>query len=105
MADLTKLMKQAQEMQSKMQLLQKEIANKELVGEAGGGLVKVTVNGRHEVKKIEVDPSVWAEAQEVILDLVIAAINKANLEIEKFSKDKLGALASNLNLPPDLMGS
>ena len=76
------LMKQAQAMQAAMQKAQAEIANLEVTGESGGGMVKVTMNGRHEARRVVLDPSVPLDDREMLEDLVAAAINDATQRIE-----------------------
>ena len=71
------LMKQAQQLQANMQKAQAEIAAMEVTGESGGGMVKVTINGRHEAKRVQIDPSVPLDDREMVEDLVAAAINDA----------------------------
>jgi len=97
---LGNLMKQAQEMQANLQKAQEEIAGMQVTGESGAGLVRVTMNGRHEVKRVEIDPSLLAEEKEMLEDLIAAACNDANLRVEKMSKERMSGLASGLNLPP-----
>ena len=94
------LMKQAQEMQDKMQRGQEEIAKAEVLGEAGAGMVKVTMNGRHDVSKVEIDPSVMEEDKELLEDLLAAAVNDAVRKVETSSKAKMEEVTSGLNLPP-----
>ncbi|KJZ12016.1 YbaB/EbfC family nucleoid-associated protein [Halomonas denitrificans] len=94
------LMKQAQEMQDKMQRVQEEIAKAEVLGEAGAGMVKVTMNGRHDVSKVEIDPSVMEEDKELLEDLLAAAVNDAVRKVETSSKAKMEEVTSGLNLPP-----
>ena len=77
MKGLGDLMKQAQEMQGRMQEMQEELVHLEVVGESGAGLVKVTMNGRHEVRRVEIDPSLMGEDTEVLEDLIAASINDA----------------------------
>ncbi len=103
--DLNNLMKQAQEMQKKMQLAQKEIENTEVTGESGGGLVKITLNGRHKVIRVKLDPAFPEETLEVMEDLVAAAFNDASGRIEAVSKEKLATLTSGLNLPEGFGGA
>ena len=76
------LMKQAQKMQANMQKAQAEIAAMEVTGESGGGMVKVTMNGRHEAKRVQIDPSVPLDDREMLEDLVAAAINDAVQRVE-----------------------
>ncbi|ELU00505.1 hypothetical protein CAPTEDRAFT_89601 [Capitella teleta] len=93
------LMKQAQKMQDDMQKLQEELANAEVTGEAGAGLVKVIMTGRHDVKKVEIDPSLFEEDKEMLEDLLAAAVNDAVRKVEANSKEKMGELTSGLGLP------
>ncbi|WP_227369686.1 YbaB/EbfC family nucleoid-associated protein [Halomonas sp. M20] len=94
------LMKQAQEMQEKMQQVQEEIAQAEVLGEAGAGMIKVTMNGRHDVSKVEIDPSLMEEDKEMLEDLLAAAVNDAVRKVESASKAKMEEATSGLNLPP-----
>ena len=94
------LMKQAQEMQERMQKMQEELANAEVTGESGAGLVKVTMTGRHDVKQVQVDDSLLQEEKEVLEDLLAAAVNDAVRRVEETNKDKMSGLASGINLPP-----
>ncbi|SFX05222.1 YbaB/EbfC family nucleoid-associated protein [Marinospirillum alkaliphilum] len=100
MGDMGKLMKQAQEMQEKMQKLQEEAANATAVGEAGAGLVKVTMTGRHDVRKVEIDSSLLQEDKEMLEDLLAAAVNDAVRRVEQLSKDKMAELTAGIPLPP-----
>lgn len=100
-ANLGNLMKEAQKMQKKMQEAQKELVNLEVTGESGAGMVQLIMNGRHDVKKVTLNPSLMDEDKEVLEDLIAAAINDAVRKIEKQSKDKIGQLASGINLPGD----
>lgn len=94
------LMKQAQEMQERMQKMQEELANAEVTGESGAGLVKVTMTGRHDVKQVQIDDSLLQEEKEVLEDLLAAAVNDAVRRVEQTNKDKMSGLASGINLPP-----
>jgi DNA-binding YbaB/EbfC family protein len=102
---LNNLMKQAQEMQKKMQDAQKEIEETEATGESGAGSVKVTINGRHKVKRVKLDPAILEENIEVIEDLITAAFNAASQKIEEISKHKLSSLTSGLKLPEGFGGT
>lgn len=97
---LGNLMRQAQQMQASMQKLQEEIAAMEVTGESGAGLVKVTLNGRHEARAVRIDPSLLTEDKDMLEDLIAAAITDASQRIEQASKDKTAALTSGLPLPP-----
>jgi DNA-binding YbaB/EbfC family protein len=99
MADMKFLMQQAQRMQEQMQKAQAELAKQTVTGEAGAGLVKVTMNGKHEVKQVSFDPSLLQEEQGVIEDLVAAAMNAAVRKVEELNRSSLGAMTSGLNLP------
>lgn len=94
------LMKQAQEMQEKMQRIQEEVAKSEVLGEAGAGMIKVTMNGRHDVSKVDIDPSVMEEDKELLEDLLAAAVNDAVRKVEANSKEKMEEATAGLNLPP-----
>jgi len=93
------LLKQAQKMQEDMQKAQEEIAGMEVEGQSGGGMVKVIMNGRHELKKVELDESLMKDDKEMIEDLVAAAVNDAVRKIELESSGKMSGLTSGLNLP------
>lgn len=99
---LGQLMQQAQRMQEEMQRAQQELAELETTGESGGGLVKVTMNGRHEVRRVEIDRGLMADDAEMAEDMVAAAINDAVNRIAEASKDKLGGMTQGLNLPPGM---
>jgi len=93
------MMKQAQKMQEDMQKAQEEIANMEVEGEAGGGMVKVVMNGRHELRKVELDDSLMSDDKEMIEDLLAAAVNDAVRRIEQQSSEKMSGVTAGLNLP------
>lgn len=94
------LMKQAQKMQQELQKAQEEMARAEFVGESGGGMVKVTMNGRHEVRRVEIDDSLMGDDKEMLEDLVAAACNAAVHRIEEHSKESMSGMTAGLNLPP-----
>lgn len=94
------IMKQAQKMQEDMQRVQDEIAATEVQGEAGAGMVKVIMTGRHDVKRVDIEPSLLAADKEMLEDLVAAAVNDANRRVEKAAQDKMASVASGLGLPP-----
>ena len=100
MKGLGDMMKQAQEMQQKVQKLQDEIASAEVTGESGAGLVKVVMTGRHDVKGIDIDSSLLTEGKEIIEDLVMAAINDAVRRVENNQKDRMSDLTADIPLPP-----
>lgn len=99
MTDINELMKQAQQMQQKMQEAQKEAANKVIVGESGAGLVKVHMNGRHDVKQVEIDPTLLSEDKEIIEDLIAAAMNDAVKKVAEQSTDAFADMASGFKMP------
>jgi nucleoid-associated protein EbfC len=101
-ADFNNLMKQAQAMQASMQKAQAEIGNIEVVGEAGGGMVKVTMNGRHEVKRVQIEPTVSSEDREMLEDLIAAAANDAVHKVEARVQEKMASLTAGLQLPPGM---
>ena len=84
--DINNLMQQAQAMQEKMKKMQDEAANSEVVGESGAGLVKVTMNGRHDVKGVDIDASLMSEDKELLEDLLAAAVNDAVRRVENSSR-------------------
>lgn len=100
-ANLGNLMKEAQKMQKKMQDAQQQLTDMLVTGESGGGLVKVQMNGRHDVKKVNINQNLMDEDAEMIEDLVAAAVNDAVRKIEKASKEKIGQLTAGLNIPTD----
>ena len=99
MTDINELMKQAKQMQEQMQRAQKEAANIVLVGESGAGLVKVHMNGRHDVQKVELDEGLMGEDKDVIEDLIAAAINDVVKKIEEKNRDNMSGMAAGLKLP------
>lgn len=96
------LMKQAQQLQANMQKAQAEIAAMEVTGESGGGMVKVTINGRHEAKRVQIDPTVPMDDREMIEDLVAAAFNDAVHRLEATTQEKMSGLMGGMNLPGGL---
>ncbi|WP_321276019.1 YbaB/EbfC family nucleoid-associated protein [Thiomicrorhabdus indica] len=92
------LMKQAQEMQENMQKAQQEIAEMEVEGQAGGGMVKVIMTGKHELVKVEIDDSIMDD-KEMLEDLFAAAVNSASRGVEDVTQEKMGGLTSGMNLP------
>ena len=94
------MMKQAQQLQANMQKAQAEIAVMEVTGEAGGGMVKVTMNGKHEAKRVQIDPSVPLDDREMLEDLVAAAINDASQRMEQATQERMASVMGGMNLPP-----
>ena len=96
---LGNLMKQAQEMQANMEKAQAELASLEVTGESGGGLVKVTMTGKHEVRRVVIDDSLLADDKDMLEDLVAAAINDAVHKVEVTTQERMSGLTSGMNLP------
>ena len=99
-AQLAGLMKQAQQMQENMRKLQEQLAATEIEGQSGAGMVKVTMTGRHDVKRVSIDPSLLKEDREVPQDLVAAAFNDAARKVETELQDKMTGLTGGMGLPP-----
>jgi DNA-binding YbaB/EbfC family protein len=93
------LMKQAQEMQASMQKAQEELANLEVTGESGGGLVRVVMTGKHEARRVSIDDSLLEDDKDMLEDLVAAAINDATHKVEAATQERMAGLAGGLNLP------
>ena len=98
---LGNLMKQAQEMQANLQKAQEELASMEVTGESGGGMVKVTMTGRHDVRSVRIADEVM-EDREMLEDLLAAAVNDAVRRIESESQQRLSGLTAGMNLPPGM---
>lgn len=100
---LSNLMQQAQKMQAQMQKAQDELKNLEVEGAAGGGLVKVTMMGSHEVRRVTIDKSLLeGEDKDMLEDLIAAAVNDAVHKLEKETQEKMSGLTSGLSLPPGM---
>ena len=96
------LMKQAQQMQENMKKAQEEMASIMVTGESGAGMVRVTMNCKHEVQRVEIDDSMIGDDKEMLEDLTVAAINDAVRKVEQTVQDKFAGMASGLNLPPGM---
>lgn len=96
------MMKQAQEMQEKMQKAQEEVANLEIEGQSGGGLVKVIMTGRHELRKVNIDSSLMTDDKEMLEDLVAAAVNDATQKLEGKTSEMMQGATSGMQLPPGM---
>lgn len=96
------LMKQAQQMQADMQKAQEEIASMQIEGQSGAGLVKVTMNGQHELLRVNIDDSLMGDDKEMLEDLVAAAVNDASQKLAVESKGKMSGLTAGLELPPGM---
>ena len=103
MNNMSQIMKQAKAMQEKMTEVQKKIEDMEVEGSSGGGAVKVIMNGRHELKKIDIDKSIInADESEVLEDLIVAALNDVNKKISENTNEKLGSISGGMGLPPGM---
>jgi DNA-binding YbaB/EbfC family protein len=103
MKDLMKMMKQAQEIQGRMQQVQEELASLQVEGQSGGGLVKVTLNGKMEARAVKIDPSLLKpEDAEVVEDLILAAFQDAKGKAEVALQQKMQEVTGGLPLPPGL---
>lgn len=96
---MANLMRQAQEMQEKMQKTQEELALAEVVGESGAGLVKVTMSGRHEVRRVQIDPSALEDDAEMLEDLVAAAVNDAVNKVAAMVEERFSGMTGGMDLP------
>ena len=97
---LAGLMKQAQQMQENMKKAQEELAQTEVEGQSGAGLVKVVMTCRHDVKRVTIDPSLLSEDKDMLEDLVAAAVNDAVRKVETATQEKMAEVAGGLSLPP-----
>ena len=93
------MMKQAQQMKKKMQQIQEELSEMEIEGKSGGGMVKVVVNGKKDVKSININPDVLKEDSDMVEDLILAAVNQAMENADKESKNRMGSLTGGMNIP------
>ena len=96
---MNQLMKQAQQMQADMQKAQEDLANMEVNGQAGGGMVTVVMTGRHDVKRVNIDDSLMSDDKEMLEDLLSAAVNDAVRQIEKTSQERMSGMTAGMNLP------
>ena len=101
MKGLGDLMKQAQEVQAKMQRMQEELANAEVKGEAGAGMITVIMTGRHDVKSVHIDESVLKEDKEMLEDLLAAAVNDAVRKVEAYNREHMQKMTAGMGIPPD----
>lgn len=101
MKNLGNMLKEAQKLQSRMTEMQQKLAEAELTGSAGGGMVSVVMNGRGEMRKIKIDPSLAdPNEMEILEDLIVAACNDAKTKIEAYVQDEMGKITGGLPLPP-----
>lgn len=99
---LSNLMRQAQQMQENIQKAQAELSALEVTGESGGGMVKVQMNGKHEVRAVTIDPTVHGDDREMLEDLIAAAINDAVHKVEARVQEKMAGAMAGMALPPGL---
>ena len=103
MKNLGQMMKQAQEMQAKMEAMQAELASAELEGQSGGGMVAVTMDGKGVLKQVKIDPKlVDPEDVEMLEDLILAAANDAKAKVEAHAAEKMKEVTGGLQLPPGI---
>lgn len=100
MKGLGDIMKQAQQLQEQMQQAQQELAKKEVQGESGAGLVKIIMNGRHDVKAVTIDDSLLTEDKEILEDLIAAAVNDAVRKVEASNQSMMSGLTAGMDMPP-----
>ncbi|MDD5674759.1 MAG: YbaB/EbfC family nucleoid-associated protein [Chitinivibrionales bacterium] len=98
--NVNKLLKQAQKMQAQVMRAQEELQKKEVVGDAGGGMVKVTMNGANEITGVSINPQVVdPQDVEMLEDLIVAAFNNANEKVKEMSNSAFGAVTNGINIP------
>lgn len=97
---LAGLMKQAQQMQENMRKMQEELANLEVEGQAGAGMVKVVMTCRHAVKRVTIDPSLLGDDKDMLEDLIAAAMNDAVRRVESATQERMGGMTAGMGLPP-----
>jgi len=101
-AQLGQLMRQAQKMQENLKKVQDELGQLEVTGESGGGMVKVTMSCKHDVRRVAIDPGLLDDDKDMLEDLVAAAINDACRKVEKTTQEKMSGLAGGMGLPPGI---
>ena len=100
MADFFKILQQAQQMQGRLQQLQEELQHRVVNGSSGGGMVAVEADGKGQIKKIKIDPSLAGQTDmEMLEDLIVVAVNEAQKKVQAATQEKMGALTGGLNLP------
>jgi DNA-binding YbaB/EbfC family protein len=102
MKGLGGMLKQAQKMQEDMKNAQEQLGREEVVGEAGGGMVKFTMNGRHECRRVEIDPSLFEEDKEMLEDLIAAAANDAVKRVAEKVQETMAEITAGMPLPPGM---
>jgi DNA-binding YbaB/EbfC family protein len=96
------IMKQAQQMQANMQRAQEEIAKLEVTGEAGGGMAKITMTGKHQVVRVKIDAALPTDDKDMLEDLIAAAINDAVQKVERMTQERLSSVMGGMQLPPGM---
>ncbi len=99
---LAGLMKQAQAMQENMKKMQEQLASMEVEGQSGAGMVKVVMTGKHDVRRVTIDPSLLTDDKDMLEDLVAAAVNDAVRRVEATSQEKMGSVTAGMQLPPGM---
>jgi hypothetical protein len=99
---LGNIMKQAQRMQEELQKAQEKLAEEETTGESGGGMVKIVMNGKHEVRRVEIDQELMGEDKEMLEDLLAAAVNDAVHRVADKAQESMSGLTAGLPLPPGM---
>ena len=94
------ILKQAQQVQEQLQRAQEEVARVEVQGEAGAGMVKVIMTGKHDVRRVEIEPALLTGDRQMLEDLVAAAVNDANRRVESATQERMSRVASGMGLPP-----
>jgi DNA-binding YbaB/EbfC family protein len=102
MKGLGGMLKQAQKMQEDMKNAQEQLAREEVVGESGGGMVKITMNGRHECRRVEIDPSLLEEDKEMLEDLIAAATNDAVKRVGEKVQETMAEITAGMPMPPGM---
>ena len=97
---LGNLMKQAQQMQANMEKAQQELANVEITGQAGGGMVKIIMTGKHDVKRVSIEDAIFEDDKDMLEDLIAAAVNDAVRQVEQISQERMaGMMPAGMKLP------
>ena len=102
MKNLGAMMKQAQQMQSKMAEMQEQLAGVEMTGSSGAGMVQVTLNGKSEARSVKIDSTMIGDDNEMLEDLIVAAINDAKAKVDANAKEKMSELTGGIELPPGI---
>ncbi len=96
------IIKQAQQMQASLEKVQQDIANMEVTGESGAGMVKVVMTGKHDVRRVDIDPSLLEDEKDMLEDLIALAVNDANRRVESMAKEKMSNITADMGLPPGI---